>query len=123
MNNFSAKIFNGVYALLRKVAGFSDLSVDEVAVLLYFLVIPLTWAVWFDIWLELPLSTCLLLIVWLNIFVTKRGQFEFWCKGVASGWRRRLRSIDKVNYKTLAVALGVAAPMAIYAAGVALCTL
>lgn len=72
-------IFNVVADSLLWIARKTKLTYNEVNILLYFLIVPLSWTVLFDCWLGLPLTSTTLLLVWLGIFVTARHNFRQWC--------------------------------------------
>lgn len=57
----------------------TGLTYNEVNILVYYLLIPLSWAIMFDFWLGLPIMTVALLLVWLGIFIATRHTFKEWC--------------------------------------------
>lgn len=57
----------------------TGLTYNEVNILVYYLLIPLPWAVMFDCWLGLPIVTASFLLVWLGIFIATRHIFREWC--------------------------------------------
>jgi len=57
----------------------TGLTYNEVNILVYYLLIPLSWAVMFDFWLGLPIITVALLLIWLGIFIATRHTFKEWC--------------------------------------------
>lgn len=83
-----AVVANGLMAIGRR----TGLIYNEVNILVYYLLIPLSWAVMFDVWLGLPVATALVLIVWAGIFVAKRHNFSTWCD------RAFMRSVDFLNW-------------------------
>lgn len=83
-----AVVANGLMAIGRR----TGLTYNEVNILVYYLLIPLSWAVMFDVWLRLPVATALVLIVWVGIFVATRHNFSTWCD------RAFMRSVDFLNW-------------------------
>lgn len=81
-------VANGLMAIGRR----TGLTYNEVNILVYYLLIPLSWAVMFDVWLRLPVATALVLIVWVGIFVATRHNFSTWCD------RAFMRSVDFLNW-------------------------
>ena len=72
-------IFNIVANSLLWIANKTGLTYNEINVLLYYLIIPLSWTILFDCWLGLPLTTAVLLLAWLGIFIATRHYFHQWC--------------------------------------------
>lgn len=57
----------------------TGLTYHEVNILVYYLLIPLSWTAIFDYWLGLPIASAALLFVWLGIFIATRHIFSEWC--------------------------------------------
>lgn len=68
------------------------LTYNEVNILVYYLLIPLSWCVMFDSWLGLPVTTFALTFIWIGIFLATRHIFR--------EWRDRLfqDSVDFLNW-------------------------
>lgn len=109
-------VFSAVAHTLKRIAKLTDLTYNEVNVILYYLLIPLSWAVLFDIWLEIPLTTVLVLLIWTNIFITKHSEFRQWCDTVFKGSVRFLSSFENfgLNYNLSSVIICVIVPILIY---------
>ena len=57
----------------------TGLTYNEVNILVYYLLIPLSWTVMFDCWLGLPITSAALMCVWIVIFIATRHTFREWC--------------------------------------------
>lgn len=79
------------YSLLR-IGRKTGLTYNEVNVLVYYLLIPLSWAVMFDFWVRMPVDTAAVLLVWAGIFIAMRHRFREWCDRVF------MASVDFLNW-------------------------
>lgn len=110
-------IFNIVAQSLLRIGKKTGLTYNEVNILVYYLLIPLTWTVMFDCWLGLPITTAMLTCVWIGIFIATRHKFRLWCDRVFNAsvdflnWFNRWGS----NYVLSSVIICVVIPIAIYA--------
>ncbi len=57
----------------------TGLTYNEVNILVYYLLIPLSWTVMFDCWLGLPITSAALMCVWIRIFIATIHTFREWC--------------------------------------------
>ena len=73
------KCFKVVANTLLVIARKTGLTYNEVNILVYYLLIPLTWTVMLDFILRMPITTPLLLLAWMGIFIATRGRFRQWC--------------------------------------------
>ena len=111
-------IFNIVANLLLWIAHKTKLTYNEVNILLYYLVIPLSWTIIFDCWLGLPITTAALLLVWLGIFIATHHYFRQWCDWAFKdsfdflNWFNRFGG----NYTLNSVIICVIVPIIIYVA-------
>lgn len=79
------------YSLLR-VGRWTGLTYNEVNILVYYLLIPLSWAVMLDCWLRIPVTSAAVLLVWVGIFIATRHRFREWCD------RAFMVSVDFLNW-------------------------
>ncbi len=84
--------FRLVATVLYNIATLFGMTYNEVNVLAYYLLIPLTWTVMLDMYMGLPLSTGALLYIWIGIRIGTWGNFREWCN-----WAF-MRSVDFLNY-------------------------
>lgn len=73
------RIFDVTARMLLWVADKIGLTYNEVNILVYYLLIPLSWTVMFDCWLKSPYTTGALAFVWIGIFIATRHTFREWC--------------------------------------------
>lgn len=84
--------FRLVATVLYNIATLLDMTYNEVNILAYYLLIPLTWTVMLDTYIGLPLTTGALLYIWIGIRIGTWGHFREWCD-----WAF-MRSVDFLNY-------------------------
>lgn len=68
------------------------LTYNEVNILFYYLLIPLSWCIMFDCWFRLPITTFALIFIWVGIFIATHHIFREWCD-----WRFQ-DSVDFLNW-------------------------
>lgn len=115
--SFVDRIFAWVANALNQIAMISGMTYNEINIICYYLLIPLSWTILFDILIEKPYTTLLLLFIWLGIILTKRDGFSSWCDWVFD------RSVDFLlwfnswggNYTLNSVVICVLIPVIIYA--------
>ena len=81
-----------VATVLYNIATLLGMTYNEVNILAYYLLIPLTWTVMLDKYIGLPLTTGALLYIWIGISIGTWGHFREWCD-----WAF-MRSVDFLNY-------------------------
>ena len=84
--------FRLVATVLYNIATLLGMTYNEVNILAYYLLIPLTWTVMLDKYIGLPLTTGALLYIWIGIRIGTWGHFLEWCD-----WAF-MRSVDFLNY-------------------------
>ena len=84
--------FRLVATVLYNIATLLGMTYNEVNILAYYLLIPLTWTVMLDKYIGLPLTTGALLYIWIGIRIGTWGYFREWCN-----WAF-MRSVDFLNY-------------------------
>ena len=57
----------------------TGLTYNEINILVYYLLIPLSWTIMVDILIRRPYSTPVLLFIWSGIFIATRHTFREWC--------------------------------------------
>lgn len=111
-------IFRLVANFLNKVAFLTGLTYNEINIIAYYLIIPLTWTVMADIIIGIPFFTPLLLLVWGYIYftVTKKGRFREWCDRIFYISVQFLLFFRKIgwNYIVASVIICVVLPGIIY---------
>ena len=84
--------FRLVATALYNIAQMFSMTYNEVNVLAYYLLIPLSWTIMLDMYIGLPLTTGALLYIWIGIKIGTWGHFRAWCD-----WAF-MRSVDFLNY-------------------------
>ncbi|MCM1140835.1 MAG: hypothetical protein NC453_19880 [Muribaculum sp.] len=111
------RIFYSVAYLLLWAGEKCRLTYNEVNILVYYLLIPLSWCIMLDCWIGLPITSIALLLIWIGIFIMTRRNFRQWCD------MRFMDSVDFLNwfnrwggnYILNSVIICVALPLIIYA--------
>ena len=86
------RIFTRVAVALYNGAMRIGTTYNEINILVYYLLIPLTWTIMVDLLIGQPLTTMALLCVWGGICIGTWGRFTAWCD-----WAF-IRSVDLLNY-------------------------
>lgn len=73
------RIFTRVAMALYNGAMKLGITYNEINILVYYLVIPLTWTIMVDLLIGMPLTTMALLCVWAGIRIGTWGRFTEWC--------------------------------------------
>ena len=84
--------FRKVAAALLYWASVFGITYNEINIIVYYLLIPLTWTVMFDYWLGCPITTYALIFIWFGIKIGTWGRFREW-----SDWAF-MRSVDFLNF-------------------------
>lgn len=87
-----SSIFRGVAEALYKGASTIGITYNEINIIVYYLLIPLTWTILFDYRLGTPITTYALIFIWFGIKIGTWGRFREW-----SDWAF-MRSVDFLNY-------------------------
>lgn len=75
---FVSKLFWWVAKSLQSIARILHLSYNEINIIVYYLLIPLSWCIMSDCLIGMPITTLLLVAVWAVIFL-KVKSFSEWC--------------------------------------------
>ena len=95
----------------------TGLTYNEVNIMIYYLLMPLSWAALFDVWLGLPAASIVLLLVWVGIFGATRHTFSDWCDRLFQHSVNFLNMFNSWggNYVLNSVIICVLLPIIIYA--------
>ena len=74
-----SKCFWKVANFLLYLAKKTNLTYNEVNVILYYFIIPLTWCVMIDYIVQIPLFTLLWIVLWIMINKLAKPSFRKWC--------------------------------------------
>lgn len=94
----------------------AGLTYNEVNILVYYLLIPLSWSVMFDCWIGLPITSAALICVWIGIFIATRHTFREWCDQVFQDSVNFLNWFNRWggNYVLNSVIICVLLPLLVY---------
>ena len=73
-----SSIFRKVAKALYKGASAIGITYNEINIIVYYLLIPLTWTIMFDFYLGTPITTYALIFIWFGIKIGTWGRFRKW---------------------------------------------
>lgn len=118
MKKIISIIFYVVMIVLRRLSACFGITYNAINIIVYYMLIPLSWTIMLDIYIQYPLFTYTLVVVWIGIMIGIRGKFITW-----SDWAYN-KSVDFLNYFNRwggnyvlnSVVICVVVPIAIYTA-------
>ena len=111
-------VFGIVAASLRLMAKALHMTYNEINIIVYYLIIPLSWFIMLDYIIGLPITTPIWILLWVYIFWSKRKFFRQWCDVAFRLSVDFLLKFQRIgwNYWMASVIIGVVVPIIIYAA-------
>ena len=112
------KVFNIVARSLNWIGKKTGLTYNEINILVYYLLIPLSWTIILDYRLKTPYLSTALVCIWVGIFIATRHNFNQWCDKVFTDSVRILNWFNRWggNYILNSVIICVIIPLIIYLA-------
>lgn len=93
-----------------------NMTYNEINIIVYYLLIPLSWTIMLDLIVGLPIFTVLFLLMWSYILVKTRNCFRKWCD-IWFGKSREFLLLFKGigwTYEVASVIICVLVPLVIY---------
>ena len=87
-----SNIFRKVAEVLLRGASALDITYNEINIIVYYLLIPMSWTIMLDFYLGYPITTCALSFIWIGIKIGTWGRFREWSDWVF------MRSVDFLNF-------------------------
>lgn len=111
-------IFGTVALALKVMAKALHMTYNEINIIVYYLIIPLSWFIMLDYIIGLPITTPIWILLWVYIFWSKRKFFRQWCDVAFKLSVDFLLKFQRIgwNYWVASVIIGVVVPIIIYAA-------
>lgn len=111
-------IFGTVALALKVMAKALHMTYNEINIIVYYLIIPLSWFIMLDYIIGLPITTPIWILLWVYIFWSKRKFFRQWCDVAFRLSVDFLLKFQRIgwNYWVASVIIGVVVPVIIYAA-------
>lgn len=111
------KIFQIVANALVKMAAKLHITYNEANIIVYYLLIPLSWTILLDCITKVPVATPLFVIAWLIIFAKVHAHFRQWCDKVFKRSVQFLLWFKCIgwNYVVSSVIICVVVPVLVYA--------
>lgn len=115
-------LFGAVALALKVMAKALHITYNEINIIVYYLIVPLTWCIMLDYIYKLPILTTLWVILWIYILWSKRKFFREWCDVVFQLSVDFLLKFQRIgwNYWKASVIICVVVPLLIYASLIAL---
>ena len=111
-------IFGTVALILNLMAKLTGMTYREINIIVYYLIIPLSWCIMLDYIIGLPITTPVWILLWVYIFWSKRKFFRQWCDVAFKLSVDFLLKFQRIgwNYWVASVIIGVVVPIIVYAA-------
>lgn len=109
-------IFRNVAQLLLWIASKVGLTYNEINILVYYLLIPLSWTLLIDYKFLKPYTTIPLLFIWCIILIKEYHSFRLWCDDRFMDSVNFLNWVNRFggNYILNSVIICVILPIAVY---------
>ena len=110
-------VFGIVAAGLNLIAKALHMTYNEINIIVYYLIIPLSWCIMLDYIIGLPITTPIWLLLWIYIIWSKRKFFKEWCDAAFKLSVDFLLKFKRIgwNYWKASVIICVVVPLIIYA--------
>ena len=111
-------VFGIVAAGLNLIAKALHMTYNEINIIVYYLIIPLSWFIMLDYIIVLAITIRILIMLWIYIFWSKRKFFKKWCDVAFQLSVDFLLKFQRIgwNYWKASVIICVVIPIIIYAA-------
>ena len=109
-------VFGIVAAGLNLIAKALHMTYNEINIIVYYLIIPLSWCIMLDYIIGLPITTPIWILLWIYIFWSKRKFFRQWCDIAFQLSVDFLLKFQRIgwNYWKASVIICVVVPIIIY---------
>lgn len=109
-------IFLIVALSLYKLATLLHLTYTEINIIVYYFLIPLSWAIILDVWIGFPIITLVFLCIWVGIYIATYKFFKEWCDWMFEDSVKFLNYFNRWggNYILNSVIICVVIPIVIY---------
>ena len=110
-------VFGIVAAGLNLIAKVLHMTYNEINIIVYYLIIPISWFMMLDYIIGLPIITPIWILLWIYIFWSKRKFFRQWCDAAFKLSVDFLLKFQRIgwNYWKASVIICVVVPIIIYA--------
>ena len=110
-------VFGIVAAGLNLIAKALHMTYNEINIIVYYLIIPLSWCIMLDYIIGLPITTPIWILLWIYIIWSKRKFFKEWCDAAFKLSVDFLLKFKRIgwNYWKASVIICVVVPLIIYA--------
>ena len=109
-------IFAIVAFALYKTAKLLNLTYNEINIIVYYFIIPLTWCIMLDCIIGMPVCSIVWTVLGLIVYLKKKKNFSKWCDDVFKCSVKFLLKFEKIgwDYNKASVIICVVIPIIIY---------
>ena len=110
------RIFDFVANALLQIAKAFGITYNQINIICYYFLIPLSWAVIIDFYIKKPIISLTVIGVWIIIVICKWRCFSEWCDWLFEQSVKFLRFFDRIGsyYNMTSVIICVFLPLCIY---------
>lgn len=111
------QIFSLIAYSLYTMAKWFKLTYNEINIIVYYFIIPLSWAIMIDYLIGKLLLTEIVFCIWVGILIANRHTFEIWCDWAFEDSVKFLKWFKHIgwNYIVASVIICVFVPICVYA--------
>lgn len=110
------RIFDFVANALMQMATALGITYNQINIICYYFLIPLSWAIMIDFYIKKPITSLVVIGVWIIIVACKWRNFSEWCDWLFEKSVKFLLYFDQwgSNYNMTSVIICVILPLCIY---------
>ena len=110
------RIFYFVANVLKQIATALGITYNQINIICYYFLIPLSWAIMIDFYIYEPIASVVVIGAWIIIVACKWRKFSEWCDWLFEKSVRFLLYFDRLgsNYNMSSVIICVILPLLIY---------
>lgn len=110
------RIFDFVANALMQMATALGITYNQINIICYYFLIPLSWAIMIDFYIKKPITSLVVIGVWIIIVACKWRNFSEWCDWLFECSVNFLLSFNRMGsfYNLTSVIICVVVPLVIY---------
>lgn len=110
------RIFDLVANALRRGASALGITYNQINIIFYYLIVPLSWAVMIDFYISKPLISLVVIGMWIIVLIRKWRNFSEWCDWLFGKSVKFLLYFNRLGgyYNLTSVIIYVIVPLLVY---------
>lgn len=110
------RIFDLVANALRRGASALGITYNQINIIFYYLIVPLSWAVMIDFYISKPLISLVVIGMWIIVLIRKWRNFSEWCDWLFDKSVKFLLYFNRLGgyYNLTSVIICVIVPLLVY---------